>query len=362
MMTVAKVLLSLLLVGVLAGNEDKVFFRSDSLTTITLSSTGQKFTMKDDEGQVVQVSLLKDQSGVAYWYRRVKTGVCETGECKLVDVGLYWDCTGDFFGIDVYGEHLTKTDHTVFGPSDYEKLISVLSNDWSILREYEFKELTTPDHRGQGQSVDATSGATRKEIASEAVTHAVYTTYTLWHLIHGGEKEQLARLTASLLQSGEWLEKLLAASDARYQYFVLELFGKSEIGLSSSLREVILSGAGQSSDLYLQELSIKAFRSRSASNEEFQNGIAEVYSRSPNDIKVRMLTSMQDVSRVHIPLARALANDLNLDNEWLALKILPLMLKAPKPDAETQRKLRSISGSGSPRLSDLAERVLNHFN
>src|SRR5690606_6967588 len=85
---------------------DKIFYRSPELYEVRLSPLSGQFSMKGDQGERVELKAMVDDRGALYWHRRVRTPVCLTEECKLVDVGLYWDLTGDFFGIDVYGEHL----------------------------------------------------------------------------------------------------------------------------------------------------------------------------------------------------------------------------------------------------------------
>ena len=140
-MILNKLFLGLFAIG-MSFHSDSIFYRSEALHSVALRPVEGTYWIRDDEDQRVEILRMEDQQGVTYWHRRIKTEVCQTGECKLVDVGLYWDCTGDFFALDVYGEHLTKTDHSTFSDDDYEHLISILSNDWSILREYDFADLT----------------------------------------------------------------------------------------------------------------------------------------------------------------------------------------------------------------------------
>src|SRR5690606_23300390 len=133
---------------------------------------------------------------------------------------------------------LTKTDHSLFLEEDYDKLVSILSNDWSSLREYEFADLV--DESAEG--VDGTSGATKKEIAEESVENAVYTTYTLWHLIHVGEKEQLVQRTAEILNKGKLAQQLLQVNEKRYQYFLLDLFSMGKIQESAQVVNLLIEG------------------------------------------------------------------------------------------------------------------------
>lgn len=163
------------LLGWLCQDKKDICFQSDALKSLNLVKQDQAFYINDDSGQEIRIQMLEDSTGMIYWYRRLETPVCLTGECKLIDIGIYWQFNGDFLGLEVYGEHLTKTDHSTFSSSDYDKLILVLKDDWSILREYEQEGLLNENY----EEIDGSSGATKKEIADETVTGAVYTTYTI---------------------------------------------------------------------------------------------------------------------------------------------------------------------------------------
>ena len=340
-------------------HSDSIFYRSEALRKIALNHTAGEYWIRDDQGQRVEIIRMEDGQGVSYWHRRIKTEVCQTGECKLIDVGLYWDCTGDFFGLDVYGEHLTKTDHSIFSEDDYEFLISILSNDWSILREYEFSDLTV---EGKNQDVDATSGATRKEIASEAVKDAVYTTYTLWHLVHNGEKEQLEILTAGLLQDESMVRKLQSVSEKRYDYFLLSLLAQNRILHSESLDRLVLHSLAAKEDPLKQDLALKALAGLDSNDPTFQAQIASMYAGAARDLKLRMLTSLRDISQVHEPFSTALADDLDGQNEWLAAKILPLLAKGASHSEATLKTVRDLSHSENVNVRQSAIDFLSMHN
>jgi hypothetical protein len=59
--------------------------------------------------------------------------------------------------------------------------------------------------------------------------YQIVKTFTLWHLVHGGEKEQLIQLTADRLNEGTLIHQLLKQGDKQYRNFLLDLFsmGKS---------------------------------------------------------------------------------------------------------------------------------------
>src|SRR5690606_28759140 len=145
---------------------------------------GNEYTIQDDHGQSMSVVSLIGKDSLPYWYYRIFTPVCLTGECRPVDIGIYWHFSGKYLGIEIYREPLTKTDHSEFTPMDYDRLEHILRNEWSELREYTAEELVEPvDTVDTPGTVDAVTGATRKAISEAAVKDAVYTTHTIWHLI-----------------------------------------------------------------------------------------------------------------------------------------------------------------------------------
>ena len=220
--------------------KDVVFFQSKELKSLELNRQEKKFVILDDEGQEIQILEYRDNTGLIYWYRRVLTPVCLTGECKLIDIGIYWDCTGDFFALEVYGEHLTKTDHSNFTTENYQFLIDVLKNDWSLLREYELTNLVDEQ---EVDLVDGISGATKMEIALETVKDAVYTTYTIWHLVHLGEKEQIINLTTSCLNEKILsIQSLIVNEDEKYRHFILSLLSDQKLTSTPVLDSLVLVG------------------------------------------------------------------------------------------------------------------------
>ncbi|HEU5146601.1 MAG TPA: hypothetical protein VFT90_07805 [Chryseosolibacter sp.] len=359
-----KLFLGLVAIGMLI-HSDSVFFRSDALSDLSLQRVEGDYSILDDSGNAIRIIAMEDKDGVIFWYRRIKTEVCQTGECKLVDVGLFWDCTGDFYGLEVYGEHLTKTDHSIFSAEDYQLLISILSNDWSILREYDMDDLTV-ERPALGnnvlvegkEGVDATSGATRREIAEEAVKDAVYTTYTLWHLVHLGEKEQLEELTVLLLKKQSYVEALLAASKEKYDYFLLSLLAQARVEPFLPLKQLLTRRLQSVDDPLLQDIAVKALANADATSITFQSDIAAVYRDSKPALKLQILTALKDLTQVHAHLALALENDLIVTNEWLAVKILPLLMKAQSPSEQTLHTVRQLTRSKNTQVAYLAQQFL----
>ena len=166
--------------------------------------------------------------GPQLFYADVLTPVCIDGVCKPVFIELYWDLTGGYAGYGVYEDHpLTKFDHDEFLPADLEKLNRLLADNNSVLRRKELSDLF--DEKAtevkkiefQGEELDAVSGATKKEIKESIVEGALYSCYTLWHLIHGEAARKIEHYLDSIYT--EELERaFLFSAYEPYNYYALK--------------------------------------------------------------------------------------------------------------------------------------------
>jgi hypothetical protein len=161
------------------------------------------------------------------FYADILTPVCIDGTCKPVFIELYWDLTGGYAGYGVYEDRpLTKFDHEEFLPEDHEKLNRLLTDNNSVLRRKELSDLFDESAAEvkkiefQGEELDAVSGATKKEIKESIVEGALYSCYTLWHLIHGEASRKIGNYLDSVYT--DTLERRLLFSDYEpYQYHAL---------------------------------------------------------------------------------------------------------------------------------------------
>ena len=324
---------------------ERTFYRSPELEQLTLSNEGHSFSINDDHMEPVAVREYTSPDGMIYWYRRIATEVCLTGDCRPIDVGIYWDFTGDFAGLEVFKEPLTKTDHSDFTTWDYRKLMSILKDDWSPLREYSLSELV--DEKS-ADSVDAVSGATKHEIAQAAVEKAVYTTHTLWHLIHVGEKEQLAKLTARQLTQNHQLEKTLQANRAKFLPFLLDMFGQGQIPQNTFTEAIVLDGLTDSTDPTLRTVAINALQQLDLTTPGIQDRLAAIYKTKKQPEKVEILTRLKPITELSKQWYDTLSDDLDAENPWMAVKILSTLKSSSRQSAKVMDTVRKLSRSDIP--------------
>src|SRR5690606_38037243 len=340
---------------------DTVYYQSDSIQALEFVPFGAPITMLDDLLDTIEVKGYVDQNGILYWHRKLHTPVCQTGECKEIDVGLYWKCTGEFLGLEVYKEHLTRTDHSIFSESDYDLLMSVLMNDWSILREYEYEDLLSEpvEESERPGEAEAITGATRKEIAEETVKDAVFTTYTLWHLIHVGEKEQLRAGTAAMInQDMELLDRLTHSPENQYSNLALELFAEGKLSYTSRIGSHIISSLDSGKDNTQRELAIKSLAKLDFDRSEIQDKLASFYSLARPNEKGRILNYLGSPTHLTPSLYAALTDDLSAEDEWLAGRSLEIIKVFPRQSDRTIELAKALSQSRNSFTRRAAENFL----
>ncbi len=139
------------------------------------------------------------------YYRKVNTGVCVDGECRKLDVILYWTVTGRYLGFELpEGEFLSKVDHIPFEEKDYLRLVEILNDPYSRLGQFTPEQLTIDmtdslQYRGEPilnvHAVDGVSSATLPAVKEVTVDGAVYTSYTLWKYTYGETRNGLRKYT-----------------------------------------------------------------------------------------------------------------------------------------------------------------------
>lgn len=174
------------------------------------------------------VFLCFNTLGDAYFKGSIKTDVCKDSLCELMELNVIWDLAGNYKNIDtIPGLPLTKYDHEPFSEKDYLKLHNILKNGNSLLGYRNKKELIDNSISDYSEKVDGVSGATSKEIKSAVVEGAVYSTYTLWHLVNGTVVNQLKDHINSNYGS-KFQNQLLTSTNPKTILFVLRKFNDQD--------------------------------------------------------------------------------------------------------------------------------------
>ncbi len=172
-----------------------------------------------------QLKLYSDSlSKPLFYFAYINTPVCIDGSCKPLFVNVYWDLLGNYVGFGVIeAELLTKYDHELFTSEDYQKLHRLLLNKHSILARkklsdlFDAKPAKVEKVTFNGVELDAVSGATKREIGQSVVKGALYSCYTLWHLVHGAIADSMHNRIEAVYSMSDFLY----ADYLPYQYYAL---------------------------------------------------------------------------------------------------------------------------------------------
>lgn len=182
------------------------------------------------DSHLIYVLLNKKQDPVLY-YSNILTPVCADGDCKLMQIKLYWTLLGDYAGFDVYDkEPLTKHDHDTFLHEDYLKLHALLLDSKSILKKRKIDELVEKPSGLELPGIDAVSGATVAEVKETVVSGALYSCYVAWHLVHGNVNQELKKNTIVHLNENVLMD-MLYSDNKNYQLFALNKIDNQQINL-----------------------------------------------------------------------------------------------------------------------------------
>jgi hypothetical protein len=233
-------ILFILLIGFLIGpeevkNPERHLFVIPSFEADTLSRYSVRIDFNDTiPGDTLRVYT--NGKGLIHSYsREINTGVCIDGECRRLSMELYWTVTGRYYGFVLpEGEFLSKTEHVPFKDEDYKKLEEILGNPYSVLGNYAIDELIT-DGRTE---VDGITAATLAAVKQESVPDAVYTSYTLWHLVYGETQKKIRQYTRDHL-TDELALLLLKSQDFGDKLWTIENMGQ-KLYWNNELRQVVL--------------------------------------------------------------------------------------------------------------------------
>jgi len=179
-------------------------------TTQTNTTDGEKFKVKiNDSTEITIVQAINSETKLpVYYYSKLYVPACNTGECKIIDITMYWDIYGNYFKYIVpKASPLTKADHKPFKKSDYSKLHIILTDTSSSLKTLKFNELTEKQAVKRFKT-DGKTGASIKFIGELHIKGAVKTSHTLWHIANDEAHDKIAHATNKFFSDNKELPSL----------------------------------------------------------------------------------------------------------------------------------------------------------
>ena len=191
-----------------------------------LIAAAQSDSSAAEQDTYMEIEDLRSNEGLLEGYKAyIKTAVCESDNCYIVQINFFWDLIGRFQKFDtIPGEGLTKLDHIPFTELDYQKLDALLKDADSPLANYEKEELVKDT---RSSAIDGFTGATVLEIKESVISGGVYSCYTLWHIAHGDIIDSLQAKTYASLDS-TLLEQIVSQEDQEMNYFLIQHFSEQD--------------------------------------------------------------------------------------------------------------------------------------
>lgn len=253
--------------------------------------------------------------------REIMTGVCIDGKCRLVYINLFWHITGRYMGFELpRKEFLSKTEHKPFTPNEYDRLHELLANRISPLAQYSLDELV-PNKDSTVNNVDAVSAATIAAVLDHIVEGAVYTTYTLWHIVYGDTQHKIENLTDNNL-SPKLVLRLFENEALKDKIWALNHISE-ETEITPEIQNKIFEFIGDE-DVYLAERALNAMKQPTIEKKEVQERLVKILSETGFLQKRLILQRLQQAREIYPEVGEELAKNLKNMNGVLVKSTIQL--------------------------------------
>ena len=289
-------------------------------------------------------------------FRKINTGVCVDNQCRLLDISVYWDITGRYLGFELPpGEFLSKTEHQPFSGEEYKQLHTLLADPYSPLANYTLEELVPQKKEGQ-ENVDAISSATVRDVLNSVVEGAVYTTYTLWHVVYGNSQKEVRKLGLQYF-SDDLVLNMLDSPSTEDRIWVLDhLSGKAE--WSNHIRQKVLSLISND-NFYLSGRAIQSFTPEMMASVDLQKQLYTIFGNMDYSVKRLIVLKLSKAPVLSEEVRNGLASGLSQYWGSLSQNILDLFIQHQVDDVPSCLQISELL-SGKNRF--LARKAFNYLD
>ncbi len=186
------------------------------------------FTVNDTLSFPIFLVKSADDSTL-YFGAHLMTNVCNDQVCLPIEVNLFWDLLGGFHHFSKEDNiNFTKFDHQYFQQADYKKLEEILLDSLSPLRDYQVEDLLDKSAKKYSAEVDAVTRPTSLLFSNVTVPGALYTVYTLWHIVNGSIKQELYAYLNAHYEGRKWQDYFAKSGNPVYQEYFLKKLSKQQ--------------------------------------------------------------------------------------------------------------------------------------
>lgn len=177
------------------------------------------------------VYVVEDPDSKAFYFAtQLQTNVCNDQVCLPIEVNLFWDLLGNYHHFSRDNDfHFTKFDHQYFEDADYKRLQEIMLDSLSVLRDYQVEDLLDKEAKKYSLEVDAVTKPTSPLFSNVTVPGALYTVYTLWHIVNGSIKQALYQYAQTHYQERAWASYFAQSKVPVYQEYFLKQLSESDL-------------------------------------------------------------------------------------------------------------------------------------
>lgn len=292
------------------------------------------------------------------YYRKILKEICFDGNCRMLNVNIYWNLTGRYLGFELPpNEFLSKAEHTPFIGREYEQLHRILADSLSALGNLRYEELLPKP--SLLEPADAVTRPTSKDVLAHVVPGAVFTTYSMWHLIYGQMQEDVVKATDSDL-SAELLLDILNSPipwDWTWGLDRLSFFPEAPTELKQRVLELVVSDSYNLASKAIACIPVQWFN-----DVDFQKNLwAKLddveYSLKPNLIQ-KISTSESPDKTVLTELARRLKEF----NGALLNVSLKCLKNYATDNPEIRSEIELLAKHENPYVASQARKIIQELN
>lgn len=353
--------IALVLVVLSFVNVEKIkYFQPQTILLEPYSTLEYSVAVEDSISDTALLYKVSSKEGFPiYFYRDLFAPVCFDNKCRPLTIRLYWNVTGRYLGFELpEGEFLSKTDHDPFTREEYEKLNRILANESTPLASIDYNQLTV-DAKSHGlDDVDAIASATPQNLAPYVIKGAAYTTYKLWHVIHGPMKPKVQDLTINGL-SPDLVLKILKSPVLVDKIWALEHID-GYVDFTAELKEKVFE-LMKDDNYIIVEKAINAIGEAQLDLYHVQQKLMEALVHEDYNVQIRVIEKITDSHVLEGPVTIELIDNLGALNGQVFKKAL-LVLGKQKLTSDMYLKIAELLGSENRFIANSVKMFLQNEN
>jgi hypothetical protein len=317
-----------------------------------------QFADKEDSLSAREIIELRNEKGLPVWFgREIQKVVCLTGVCRMIHLWLFWDCAGNFLGVQILEkEPLTKTDHNEFKIEDYRKLNLILSDSTSVLKNLKQEELIIIPEKKSGL-IDASSGATQPFLQDYLVKNAAFTCYCLWHTVYGNTLTEIHQIISQRIDEA-YLKLLFDQTDIRYNIQAIGFLRKHP-AYSQFSSEIINKIKSKDENLSWRALSY--FDKDRLESEKIQKELVLIFDEMAPQRQSEFIWKLADIGKVNDEVILVMLQ--KFEEQQISTSLIGYVYRLIKTDnlanPAITAKLKSFLAHENLYVRNITERLLS---